>query len=206
MALRRLSSLPVPELTDGTVVLRRPVAADAATVLAGTRDPLVREFMQGVIPHQDLSAAERWLADVPSGLWAADRAAYFSVAKPVTSAPGSPSSAAVSATYGPAVGWAELVDLRPEEGAAEAAIWLLPEARSLRTAASALRLLCRFGFEQLGLGRIDAYAAADNMPVQVVGASIGFRRAGFRPGLFRSSRTHALHDAVHATLLPEDLC
>ncbi|MFD0531399.1 hypothetical protein ACFQ1I_40185 [Kitasatospora arboriphila] len=32
--MRRLSSLPVPELADGTVVLRRPEAADAATVLA----------------------------------------------------------------------------------------------------------------------------------------------------------------------------
>ncbi|WP_052391496.1 GNAT family N-acetyltransferase [Streptomyces sp. NRRL B-24484] len=189
--MRRLSSLPVPELADGPVVLRRPGAADAATVLAGTRDPLVREFMQGVIPHQDLDAAERWLADIPARLWALDRAAYFTVA---------------SVTDGSAVGWAELVDLRPDEGAAEAAVWLLPEARSLRTATSALRSLCRFGFEQLELSRIDAYAAADNMPVQVVGAYIGFRRAGFRPGLFRSSRTQALHDAVHATLTPGDLC
>jgi RimJ/RimL family protein N-acetyltransferase len=189
--VRPLRSLPVPELTDGTTVLRQPSSADAATVLAGTRDPLVREFMQGVIPHQDLDAAARWLADVPARLWALDRAAYFSVA---------------FADEGPSVGWAELVDLRPDEGAAEAAVWLLPEARSMRTATSALRQLCRFGFEQLGLVRIDAYAAADNMPVQVVGAYIGFRRAGFRPGLFRSSRTHALHDAVHATLLPDDLC
>ncbi|MFC9329982.1 GNAT family N-acetyltransferase [Kitasatospora sp. NPDC057015] len=188
--MRLLSSIPTPSLTDGAVTIRRPGADDADTLLAGTRDPLVREFMQGVIPHRDRDAAKEWLEEVPALLWAEDRAAYFSVAL----------------GPGPAVGWAELVDLRPAEGAAEAAIWLLPEARSLRTAASALRLVCRFGFECLGLRRIDAYAAADNMPVQVVGAHIGFRRAGFRPGLFRSSRTHALHDAVYATLAPEDLC
>ncbi|WP_431683047.1 GNAT family N-acetyltransferase [Kitasatospora sp. KL5] len=165
--MRRLSSLTVPELADGAVVLRRPEVADAATVLAGTRDPLVREFMQGVIPHQDLDAAGRRLADIPARLWAMDRAAYSTV---------------VSVTDGRAVGWAELVDLRPEEGAAEAAVWLLPAARSLRTAASALRLLCRFGFDQLELGRTDAYAAADNMPVQIVGACIGFPAPDSGPG------------------------
>ncbi|MEV4615286.1 GNAT family N-acetyltransferase [Kitasatospora sp. NPDC049258] len=188
--MRPLNSLPVPTLVDGQVVIRRPEAGDAATVLAGTRDPLVREFMQGVVPHRDLAAAERWLAEVPPLLWAEGRAAYFSVAL----------------GDGPSVGWAELVDLRPAEGAAEAAVWLLPGARSLKVASAALRLICRFGFDQLGLRRIDAYAAADNMPVQVVGAYIGFRRAGFRPELFRSSRTQRLHDAVYATLVPEELC
>lgn len=188
--MRPLNTLPVPSMTDGQVTIRHPVVGDAATVLAGTRDPLVREFMQGVIPHQDLASAERWIATVPPLLWAEGRAAYFSVAL----------------EDGPAVGWAELVDLRPAEAAAEAAVWLLPRARSLKVASAALRLICRFGFEQLELSRIDAYAAAENMPVQVVGAYIGFRRAGYRSELFRSSRTHRLHDAVYATLTPEDLC
>ncbi|WP_082526539.1 GNAT family N-acetyltransferase [Kitasatospora sp. MBT63] len=190
LTVRPLNTLPVPVLTDDQVMIRRPEARDAATVLAGTRDPLVREFMQGVIPHQDLASAERWIAEVPPLLWAEGRAAYFSVALGDC----------------PSVGWAELVDLRPAEAAAEAAVWLLPEARSMKVASSALRLVCRFGFEQLGLRRIDAYAAVDNMPVQVVGAYIGFRRAGFRSELFRSSRTQRLHDAVYATLVPEDLC
>jgi RimJ/RimL family protein N-acetyltransferase len=180
----------VPPLADGDVLIRRPTVEDADTVLAGSHDPLVREFMQGVFPHADRAAAARWIEDVVPRLWEQDRAAYFSV----------------TVGDGPAVGWAELVDFRPEEGAAEAAVWLLPGARSMRVATAALRLVCRFGFEQLGLRRIDAYAAADNMPVQVVGAYIGFRRAGFRPDLFRSSRTHTLHDAVYATLVPGDLC
>ncbi|KQV17531.1 hypothetical protein ASC99_25525 [Kitasatospora sp. Root107] len=178
------------ELRDGELLLRRPEERDADTLLAGSRDPLVREFMQGVLPHPDRDSATRWITEVAPRLWQADRAAYFAVAPP----------------DGPAIGWAELVDQRPEEGAAEVAVWLLPEFRKMRTAASALRLVCRFGFEELGLRRIDAYAAAENMPVQVVGASIGFRRAGFRPALFRSSRTQELHDAVYATLVPEDLC
>ncbi len=178
------------ELRDGEVLLRRPEQRDADTLLAGSRDPLVREFMQGVLPHPDRDSATRWITEVAPRLWQADRAAYFAVAP----------------LDGPAIGWAELVDLRPEEGAAEASVWLLPEFRRMRTAAAALRLVCRFGFEELGLRRIDAYAAAGNMAVQVVGASIGFRRAGFRPALFRSSRTQELHDAVYATLVPEDLC
>ncbi|WP_246561369.1 GNAT family N-acetyltransferase [Kitasatospora kifunensis] len=190
--MRPPSSLPgVPTLVDGDVLLRPPSAElDADTVLAGTRDPIVREFLQGVIPHRDRSAAAEWLDRVPPRLWAEDRAAYF----------------AVALGAGPAVGWAELLDFRAETESAEVIVWLLPEARSLRTATRALRLICRFGFEQLALARIDAYAAADNMPSQVMGAWIGFRRAGYRPALFRSSSSQRLHDAVHATLVPEDLC
>ncbi|MER5863264.1 GNAT family N-acetyltransferase [Kitasatospora sp. NPDC002040] len=177
-------------LRDGELLVRRPEERDADTLVAGSHDPLVREFMQGVLAHPDRDSAVRWITEVAPRLWAGDRAAYFAVAR----------------ENAPAIGFAELVDLRPEEGAAEVSIWLLPEHRRMKTAAAALRLACRFGFEELGLRRIDAYAAADNMGVQVVGASIGFRRAGFRPALFRSSRTQALHDAVYATLVPEDLC
>ncbi|MCD0484204.1 GNAT family N-acetyltransferase [Streptacidiphilus sp. ASG 303] len=179
-----------PALTEGDVVLRRPRAEDADALVAGSRDPLVREFMQGVLPHPDRASAERWITGLAPRLWADGTAAHFALARP----------------DGTAFGLAELVDLRPAEGAAEASFWLLPHARRMRTATAGLRLLCRFGFERLGLRRIDAYAAVDNMPVQVVGAAIGFRRAGFRPALFRSSRTHRLHDAVYATLSPDDLC
>lgn len=189
--MRSLSSLTdLQPLVDGKVLIRRPIPEDADAVLAGSHDPLVREFMQAVFPHRDRESAERWLAEIPPKLWDGDVAAYFSVL----------------VGDGPATGWAELVDLRPEEGAAEASIWLLPAARSLRVASAALRLVCRFGFEQLGLRRIDAYAAADNTPIQLVGAYIGFRRAGFRPALFRNSRNHSLCDAVYATVTPEHLC
>ncbi|MFJ8040927.1 GNAT family N-acetyltransferase [Kitasatospora sp. NPDC096147] len=176
-------------LQDGQVSLRRPMAGDADTLVAGSHDALVREFMQGVLRHPDRDSAVRWITEVAPALWASDKAAYFTVLD-----------------GGQAVGLAELVDLRAEEGAAEVSVWLLPAARSMRAATAALRLVCRFGFEQLELDRIDAYAAADNMPVQVVGAFIGFRRAGHRPQLFRSSRTHQLHDAVYATVVPGELC
>ncbi|MFI5528184.1 GNAT family N-acetyltransferase [Kitasatospora sp. NPDC051853] len=205
---------------DGQVLIRRPQERDADTLLAGSRDPLVREFMQGILTHTDRESAVRWITEVAPRLWDADRAAYFAVTLVAEGGPedggddgDAPEDADGPADVdgptqegGPAVGFAELVDLRPEEGAAEVSIWLLPEHRRMRTAASAMRLVCRFGFEELGLRRIDAYAAAENMGVQVVGASIGFRRTGFRPALFRSSRTQELHDAVYATLVPEDLC
>lgn len=177
-----------PMAADG-LVLRRPRPSDADLVHRGTHDPLVREFLQAVVPHRDVAAAEQWLAEIPPLLWATGRAAYF----------------VVETAEGP-VGWAELVNPDAETQSAEVAVWLLPEHRRLRTAKAALRLVCRFGFERLELRRIDAYAAADNMPSQLTGAAIGFRRAGYRPALFRSSRTHRLHDAVHATLVPEDLC
>ncbi|WP_157875978.1 GNAT family N-acetyltransferase [Streptacidiphilus griseoplanus] len=179
----------MPLLAERDVVLRRPQLRDAEALVAGSRDPVVREFMQAVVPHVDLGSAERWISDVAPRLWQEDRAACFTLARP----------------DGTAIGSAELVDFRLDEGVAEASIWLLPEARRMRTATAGLRLVCRFGFEVLRLRRIDAYAAADNMAVQVVGAAIGFRRAGYRPALFRSSRTHRLHDAVYASLAPDEL-
>ncbi|WP_377273027.1 GNAT family N-acetyltransferase [Peterkaempfera sp. SMS 1(5)a] len=189
--MRLPSSLDdVPPFAEGDVVLRRPELRDAETLVAGSRDPVVREFMQAVVPYVDRASAEQWIEDVAPRLWQQDRAACFTLARP----------------DGTAIGSAQLVDFRPGEGAAEASIWLLPEARRMRTATAGLRLVCRFGFETLRLQRIDAYAAADNMAVQVVGAAIGFRRAGFRPALFRSSRTHRLHDAVYASLTPGELC
>ncbi|MFC8450369.1 GNAT family N-acetyltransferase [Kitasatospora sp. NPDC057223] len=187
--MRALAAVGDEPLRAGGLVLRRPVVGDAPLVFRGTRDPLVREFLQAVIPHLDVAAAERWLAEIPPLLWAENRAAYF----------------AVDLDEEP-VGWAELVNLDAADDSAEVTMWLLPEHRRMRTATGALRLACRFGFERLGLRRIDAFAAADNMPSQVMGAAIGFRRAGYRPELFRSSRTQRLHDAVHATLVPGDLC
>ncbi|GAA4836371.1 GNAT family N-acetyltransferase [Kitasatospora terrestris] len=187
--MRALAAVGEARLEADGLVLRRPVPGDAPLVYRGTRDPLVREFLQAVIPHVDLAAAERWLAEVPPQLWTGGRAAYFTVV-----------------LDGEPVGWAELVNLDAADESAEVAVWLLPEHRRMRTATGALRLVCRFGFEWLGLRRIDAFAAADNMASQVMGAAIGFRRAGYRPALFRSSRTQRLHDAVHATLVPDDLC
>ncbi|MFJ1751796.1 GNAT family N-acetyltransferase [Kitasatospora sp. NPDC088134] len=194
-------------MTADGLLLRRPRPSDAALVHRGTHDPLVREFLQAVVPHRDTAAAERWLAEVPPLLWRTGRAAYFTVeAVETVKAVEAVADPEAGPGDGELIGWAELVNIDPEGESAEVAVWLLPEHRRLRTAKAALRLVCRFGFERLGLGRIDAYAAADNMPSQLTGAAIGFRRAGYRPGAFRSSRTHRLHDAVYATLVPEDLC
>jgi len=189
--MRPLTEVRDEPMTADGLVLRRPRPGDAALVHRGSHDPLVREFLQAVVPHLDTAAAAKWLAEVPPMLWETGRAAYFALE---------------DAASGEPVGWAELVNPDPVRECAEVAVWLLPEHRRLRTAKAALRLVCRFGFERIGLCRLEAFAAADNMPSQLTGAAIGFRRAGYRPALFRSSRTHRLHDAVHATLVPEDLC
>ncbi|MFF2624848.1 GNAT family N-acetyltransferase [Kitasatospora griseola] len=210
--MRALAEVRDDPLTDDGLLLRRPRPSDAALVHRGTHDPLVREFLQAVIPHRDEAAAERWLTEIPPMLWQTGRAAYFALeatgeaAEEAAEAVGEELGEEPGEEVGRAIGWGELVNLDPEQDSAEIAVWLLPEHRRLRTAKSAMRLVCRFGFERIGLRRIDAFAAADNMPSQLTGAAIGFRRAGYLPALFRSSRTQRLHDAVYATLVPEDLC
>src|SRR5690348_14955739 len=100
--MRALAAVEDARLEADGLVLRRPVPEDAPLVFRGARDPLVREFLQAVIPHQDLAAAERWLTEVPPLLWTEGRAAYFTVL-----------------LDGEPIGWAELVNLDAADASAE---------------------------------------------------------------------------------------
>jgi RimJ/RimL family protein N-acetyltransferase len=59
---------------------------------------------------------------------------------------------------------------------AEIGYFVGPEARGDGHATRAVRLLCDWGFEQLGLERIDLLAATGNGPSQRVAERAGFKR------------------------------
>ena len=82
--------------------------------------------------------------------------------------------------------------------------WCAREARGRGVTPRALRLVCRFGFDKLGLGRLELITDPDNVASQRVAEKVGFRREGIL-------RSHLLHrdgrrrDSVMYSLLPGEL-
>jgi RimJ/RimL family protein N-acetyltransferase len=68
----------------------------------------------------------------------------------------------------------------------------------------ALRLLCRYGLDELALGRLELVADRDNAASIRVAEKVGFRREG----VLRSHLLHpdgSRHDSVMFSLLPGEL-
>jgi RimJ/RimL family protein N-acetyltransferase len=82
--------------------------------------------------------------------------------------------------------------------------WCAREARGREVVTRALRRLCRYGFEELGLARLELITDPDNAASRRVAEKVGFRREGVL-------RSHLLHpdgrrrDSVMFSLLPGEL-
>ena len=82
--------------------------------------------------------------------------------------------------------------------------WCAREARGRGVMTRALRLLCRYAFEDLALERLELFTDPDNLASQRVAAKAGFQREGIL-------RSHLLHpdgrrrDSVMFSLLPGEL-
>jgi RimJ/RimL family protein N-acetyltransferase len=82
--------------------------------------------------------------------------------------------------------------------------WCARESRGLGLTPRALRLICRFGFRELGLGRLELITEPENLPSQRVAEKVDFRREG----VLRSHVRHpdrSRHDSVVFSLLPGEL-
>lgn len=82
--------------------------------------------------------------------------------------------------------------------------WCVREARGRGVVTRALTRLCRYAFDDLGLGRLELIADPDNAASQRVAEKVGFTREGVL-------RSHLLHpdgrrrDSVMFSLLPGEL-
>jgi RimJ/RimL family protein N-acetyltransferase len=90
-----------------------------------------------------------------------------------------------------------------EHGRAEVGYWLGPEARGEGHAVRAVRLICRWGFEELGLERIELLAATSNLPSQRVAERAGFTREALLRSYF--AQQQGRHDMVAYGLLVEEI-
>jgi len=83
------------------------------------------------------------------------------------------------------------------------AYWVRTACTGCGVATRAVRLVARFGFEELGLGRIEIVVAVDNKASQRVAEKAGAHKEGV---LRRRLRLHdKYHDAVMYSLIPGDL-
>jgi RimJ/RimL family protein N-acetyltransferase len=86
----------------------------------------------------------------------------------------------------------------------EVGYWCAPEARGRGIIPRAVRLICRYAVDELGLGRVQLTADPDNLASQRVAEKVGFRREG----VLRSHLRHPdgrRRDSVMFSLLPGEL-
>ncbi|WP_329529413.1 GNAT family N-acetyltransferase [Streptomyces sp. NBC_01462] len=180
------TSATIPTLTGDGIRLRAPRQDDLTGLVRAFRDDRVRRFMP--VPADYTAAHAQNFIDTASDKWR-EKHAVFVLADEASDA---------------FIGEAELLSLNELYQSAEISFLLDAPARRLRTAVASLRLVCRFGFEQLGLTRIEAFCDLENSPVHYAGLRAGFRHEGTARGKLPSPDGQR-RDAVAAAILPEDL-
>jgi RimJ/RimL family protein N-acetyltransferase len=168
------------ELRDGALTLRPWRDADIPAIVAACEDPEIL----------------RWLPMIPRPYTVADAVAFVA---------GEIEPGAHQFAIDEDGRLAGSIALRVNEQNATGTLgyWCAPEARGRGIVTRALRLLCRYGFEELDLGRLELIADPDNAASQRVAEKCGFRREG----VLRSHLVHAdgRRDSVMFSLLPGEL-
>lgn len=102
------------------------------------------------------------------------------------------------------VGAVRLRDTEPELGSAELDIWIGEKDQWGRGLASdAMRVMCRYGFEEMRLHRITLWVVADNTAARRVYEKVGFVQEGVARDGFR--RGGKWYDMVMMGLLEGEL-
>ncbi|WP_394431688.1 GNAT family N-acetyltransferase [Streptomyces sp. SGAir0957] len=179
-----LAATPQPTLrtADGELHLRRFELTDAAVVHAAFQDPALSYWHARTMATLD--EAETWVRTAREG-WAKETAAQWFVTR---------------ATDGAPLGRMALREMDLLEGLAEAAYWMLPEARGRGVAPRALRALTEWAWAT-GFHRLEVLHSTRNEPSCRVALKAGYEPEGTR----RSSALHTdgWHDMhVHVRIAP----
>ena len=152
---------PQPELTDGTVILRRLGETDIPAILAACQDPEVQRWTTVPAPYRR-EHAEFFVRQHAPSRWRTGTGAIW----------------AVSATSRAYAGSMELRISTEDRGIASVGFLCVPSARGRGLTTAALVLACRFGFERLGLARIEWRAYVGNHGSRRVAEKAGFVMEG----------------------------
>jgi RimJ/RimL family protein N-acetyltransferase len=175
---------PESPLTDGEIVLRMRREDDVPALAEASRDPETQRRLEDGPLSQE---AQRESVSRAEEQWATGKGAPFVIADARDDRP---------------LGLLNL-QLREDQEIANLAVSVFPEARGRGIASRALRLGALWGLRELGLARVAAEAAVDNL------ASIrAIEKAGFqREGTLRAHcKTHGeRHDCVMFSLVAADL-
>lgn len=181
-----VTSLSYPALSDGVIALRAWTLDDVDAQLAAFADPVFVRFSDWAPDGRDelVERLDRIEQARESGL-----GIHLAIAQH-----GIPS---------PALGEVSLAGIDVINRRASVGYWLSPDARGRGVASRAVRLLCRWAFDDLGLARLELTCGPDNPGSQGVAERCGFRLEGrLRSHLiFKGGR----RDSLVYGLLPEEL-
>lgn len=150
-----------PELSDGAIRVRPFVPADAHWVHAAGQDPEIQRWTRVPVPYTPADA-EAFVGSFAPQQWR-DRIGWH---------------CAVVDVDGTSLGASALVVTDAEAAVAEAGYWIAPAHRGRGAATAALRLLTDWGFDALGLRRIELHVDPRNLASIAVGGRVGFTSEG----------------------------
>jgi ribosomal-protein-alanine N-acetyltransferase len=177
---------PVEGLSDGAVRLRLMTDADVAAVVDAVQDPSIPRWTT-VPADYTQSEARHWQRMASTGAAAGTDLATLIV---------DPEDDRLLGAVG-------IHGLSPETGRCSAGYWLVAEARGRGIATSALSLLCRYAFEQLGANRIELWIDPENLTSMGVAERVGFSREGLLRSFMEVQGVRK--DMLVYSLLPDEL-
>jgi RimJ/RimL family protein N-acetyltransferase len=152
--------LPAEPLVDGPTALRAWRDTDVAQIVVACRDPEIA----------------RWTR-VPERYGETDARAFLLARPDAIQAGATAPFAIVSADDdGRLLGSVSLMRFAWEHARGEVGYWLARDARGTGHVSRAVGLICTWGFQSLGLERIDLLAGTENFASQRVAERCGFRR------------------------------
>jgi RimJ/RimL family protein N-acetyltransferase len=162
--------LPAEPLIDGATALRPWRDTDLGPLVTACQDPEIA----------------RWTR-VPANYRQADGRAYLLQRYDMMFSGAAAPFALVRAPDGELLGSISLMRIEWHHARAEVGYWLAREARGEGHATRAVRLICRWGFDTLGLERISLVAATGNQASQRVAERSGFIREAVLRSYMRTS-------------------
>lgn len=166
---------------DGALLLRPWQSADAPVLQAAFQDPLIRYWHRG---HVDSTReAREWIAGCGRD-WQREHAAQWAISR---------------TSGGEVLGRVALRSIDLEQGGAECAYWVLPDARGAGVAPRALAALAKWALEKAGFHRLILEHSVDNTASCRVAAKTGFALEGtLREAHLHTDGWHDVH--LHARL------
>lgn len=171
------------EISAGRLHLRPWRESDEEAVYEACQDPEIQRWTRVPVPYTRADAHDLTVKSAES--WAAGTAASFAV---------------VDSTHGGLLGCVLLFGI--SDGDAEVGYWCAPWARGQGVISEAVSAICRWGFAELGLTRIEWAAGVGNLASLALAQKCGFAfERTARQGLVARG---VRHDGWWAALLATD--
>ncbi len=181
-----LSKSEHPSIPVGHEAVLRPwKLTDAPAVMQAFADPDIQRWHVRVV--DTLEEAHEWISACQSG-WAEESQASWALADMESDE---------------LLGRVSIKVLDRGDGLAGVAYWMLPAARGRGLCTTAVKMVCRWAFEEVGFHRIEVDHSMRNEASCRVAMKSGFREEGIR----RSTALHVdgWHDMhVHALLATDE--